>query len=163
MSGPSCYCRHGSHEAITRLGKKLYLLEHRTKTHDLAMCWSMAGIILMMLDAEFNKEKNCVESIVLRSGVSITTIISIVFIVRYNFDERKIFKIDNSLQSWHTVLLGKSTIYFLFEIFFLFLHPVPIEILNFFSSLPSRPFRSTIQFKSISQCCLIHKLYYKLL
>lgn len=115
-----------------RLGKKLYLLEHRTKTHDLAMCWSVAGIILMILDAEFNQDKNCIESIVLRSGCTITSFISMVFIIRYNFDERKIFKIDNSLQSWHTVLLSKSTIYFLAETFFLFLHPIPFEILNLF-------------------------------
>ena len=88
--------------------------------------------LLTILDAEFNQDKNCIESIVLRSGCSITTLISMIFIVRYNFDERKIFKIDNSLQSWHTVLLSKSTIYFLLELLLLFLHPVPIEILNLF-------------------------------
>lgn len=76
------------------------------------LIFSSTALPFMILDAEFNQDKNCIESIVLRSGCTITSFISMVFIIRYNFDERKIFKIDNSLQSWHTVLLSKSTVSF---------------------------------------------------
>lgn len=113
----------------SRLGKKLYLINHRTKSHDMSMWWALAGVVLMMIDAECYMDKTYYWSQIIRSVITITTLISLGFLLQFQFDERRIFKEDNSLQSWHTVLLSRTTIYFLLEIVLLCLHPAPFEAL----------------------------------
>ena len=57
----------------SRLGKKLYLINHRTKSHDKAMWWALAGVVLMMIDAEYYPEKHRMISIGIRCVVTLTT------------------------------------------------------------------------------------------
>lgn len=129
-----------------RLGKKLYLINHRTKSHDMAMWWSLTGVALMVMDAEIFLDKKSLFSILIRCVISTTTFISVGFLLQFQFDERRIFKEDNSLQSWHTVLLSKTTLYYTLEILMFCMHPAPFEIFGLYQPHYPYEFLAVVMF-----------------
>ena len=80
-----------------------------------------------MCDAEWFYCKSEPLSIYFRTAVSVTTLIAFYYMVKYTIDENSIFKNDNSLQSWNTVLLNSNSLYTLVAFLLLLCHPVPVE------------------------------------
>ena len=118
--------------AQNRLGKKLAHLEQRRRTHDVALISAIIGMILAIIDAEPVVNKTESQSVFLRFGVTISTICCLCAICMYYFHEWKIFKLDNSVASWHSFLFSWYMLWLMVELVDVSVHPVPIELLNIF-------------------------------
>ncbi len=89
----------------------------------------LTGVILMIIENEMTfrniHHKQRILSLLIKTTISITTIILIVLVVYYNRLNLSLYAVNNSLDSWRVGLTSKKIFLILLEIFICLIHPFP--------------------------------------
>ncbi|OAF70532.1 KCa2.1 [Intoshia linei] len=112
-----------------RLGKKKILYEKRKRISDYALAISIVGIIIMIVDTELVLggiyTRNSKYSLLMKSTISFTTLILLLFIIIFHALEIKIYVIDNGIEDWLIAITRKRVIRILSEIVVCSIHIPP--------------------------------------
>ncbi|CAF0808121.1 unnamed protein product [Adineta ricciae] len=112
-----------------RLGRRKLLFEKRRKASDYALLFAMIGLCLMVLEQEltmakvYDKKHWC--SLLVKSCVSLSTIILVTMIVLYHTLEVKLFMVDNCLDDWRIALTWQRLFQIAAEVIICAIHPIP--------------------------------------
>uniref|UniRef100_A0A1I8H5Y2 Ion_trans_2 domain-containing protein n=1 Tax=Macrostomum lignano TaxID=282301 RepID=A0A1I8H5Y2_9PLAT len=117
-----------------RLGRRRQLYEKRKRLSDYALAFGMFGIFVMVLETELTMaklyEKVDVYSTILRSLISISTLVLVALILGYHALEIQLFSIDNCIEDWRIAITSRRVAQMLAEVCICAVHPVP-NTLNF--------------------------------
>uniref|UniRef100_A0A1I8JL70 Cytochrome b561 domain-containing protein n=1 Tax=Macrostomum lignano TaxID=282301 RepID=A0A1I8JL70_9PLAT len=117
-----------------RLGRRRQLYEKRKRLSDYALAFGMFGIFVMVLETELTMaklyEKVDVYSTILRSLISISTVVLVALILGYHALEIQLFSIDNCIEDWRIAITSRRVAQMLAEVCICAVHPVP-NTLNF--------------------------------
>ncbi|PAA74059.1 hypothetical protein BOX15_Mlig020030g2 [Macrostomum lignano] len=117
-----------------RLGRRRQLYEKRKRLSDYALAFGMFGIFVMILETELTMaklyEKVDVYSTILRSLISISTLVLVALILGYHALEIQLFSIDNCIEDWRIAITSRRVAQMLAEVCICAVHPVP-NTLNF--------------------------------
>ena len=112
-----------------RLAKRKELFQKRKVVCDFALVFALVGILLMVIETELSIEKVYykyeVGSILVKTCISISTVIMLGFIVWYHWLDVKIYMIDNSLEDWRLAISTTRVIKILLELLVYAIHPIP--------------------------------------
>ncbi|XP_033749598.1 small conductance calcium-activated potassium channel protein 1-like [Pecten maximus] len=112
-----------------RLGKRKTLYERRRKISDYCLVFGMGGIVLMIVETELTMAnvylKDHVCSFVLKSLISLSTLILVCLILAYHALEIQLFAIDNCVEDWRIAISWKRLSQLLTEILVCVVHPIP--------------------------------------
>ncbi|KAK3098159.1 hypothetical protein FSP39_016769 [Pinctada imbricata] len=112
-----------------RLGKRKTLYERRKKISDYCLVFGMLGIILMILETELTMAdvytKDDVYSIVLKSLISLSTLVLLALIMAYHIVEIQLFAIDNCVEDWRIAISWRRCLQLGLELIVCAIHPIP--------------------------------------
>ncbi|UJR21759.1 hypothetical protein I4U23_024834 [Adineta vaga] len=112
-----------------RLGRRKLLFEQRRQASDYALLFAMIGLFLMVLEQEvtmakiYDKKHWC--SLLVKSCISLSTIILVAMIILYHTLEVKLFMIDNCLEDWRIALTWQRLFQIGAEVTICAIHPIP--------------------------------------
>ncbi|CAF4300850.1 unnamed protein product [Rotaria sp. Silwood2] len=112
-----------------RLGRRKLLFEKRRKASDYALFFAMIGLLFMVLEQEltmakvYDKDNWC--SLLLKSCITISTLILVGMIIFYHALEVKLFMIDNCLDDWRIAMTWQRILQIGAEVSICAIHPIP--------------------------------------
>lgn len=121
---------NGIGERLKTRGK---LLKERRKIVDVQVLMALIGFVIMLVENELFYEgfitKLSTMSIVLKSFVSLSTVILLIAVVLYYVTEIKMRMIDNQLDDWRLLVAFPNTNLKLFlELLICIIHPLPFNV-----------------------------------
>ncbi|KAK3606283.1 hypothetical protein CHS0354_037960 [Potamilus streckersoni] len=127
--GPGAKTQRQKPNVGYRLGKRKALYEKRKKISDYCLVFGMFGIIVMVLETEFTMAhvytKESFPSIVLKSLITISTVILLGLILAYHALEVQLFAIDSCVEDWQIAISWRRAVQLTVEILVCAVHPVP--------------------------------------
>uniref|UniRef100_A0A1I8IIG4 CaMBD domain-containing protein n=2 Tax=Macrostomum lignano TaxID=282301 RepID=A0A1I8IIG4_9PLAT len=115
-----------------RLGRRRQLYEKRKRLSDYALAFGMFGIVIMIIETELTMAKQYTKadiySKVLRSLISISTVILVGLILGYHMLEIQLFSIDNCIEDWRIAITTRRLTQMLMEVIVCAIHPVPNDL-----------------------------------
>ncbi|CAF0745665.1 unnamed protein product, partial [Adineta ricciae] len=131
-SGESKRVERTSRKECYRLGRRKLLFEKRRKASDYALFFAMIGLLLMVLEQELTMakvyDKNNWCSLLLKSFITLSTLILVAMIVFYHALEVKLFMIDNCLDDWRIAMTWQRVLQIGAEVSICAIHPIPGSI-----------------------------------
>ncbi|CAF1078705.1 unnamed protein product [Adineta steineri] len=131
-SGESKRVERTSRKECYRLGRRKLLFEKRRKASDYALFFAMIGLLLMVLEQELTMakvyDKNNWCSLLLKSFITLSTLILLSMIVFYHALEVKLFMIDNCLDDWRIAMTWQRVLQIGAEVSICAIHPIPGSI-----------------------------------
>ncbi|CAF0727140.1 unnamed protein product [Didymodactylos carnosus] len=118
-----------SRKECYRLGRRKLLFEKRRKASDYALFFAMIGLLFMVLEQElsmarvYDKLHWC--SILLKSLITISTVILIGMVIFYHALEVKLFMIDNCVDDWRIGMTWQRVLQIGAEVSICAIHPIP--------------------------------------
>ncbi|XP_064629323.1 small conductance calcium-activated potassium channel protein-like [Lineus longissimus] len=126
-----------------RLAKRKELFCKRRIICDFALAFALFGIGLMVIETEMyaNKVygKEDLPSLMMKSFISISTVILLGFIVWYHWLDIQLFMIDNGMEDWKLALTTARCFKITLELLICAIHPIPGDFefswttMNFYS------------------------------
>ncbi|CAF3623391.1 unnamed protein product [Rotaria sordida] len=131
-SGESKRVERTSRKECYRLGRRKLLFEKRRKASDYALFFAMIGLLLMVLEQELTMakvyDKNNWCSWLLKSFITLSTLILLTMIIFYHALEVKLFMIDNCLDDWRIAMTWQRVLQIGAEVSICAIHPIPGSI-----------------------------------
>ncbi|CAF0901051.1 unnamed protein product [Rotaria sordida] len=112
-----------------RLGRRKLLFEKRRKASDYALFFAMIGLLFMVLEQEltmakvYDKDDWC--SLLLKSCITLSTVILVSMILFYHALEVKLFMVDNCLDDWRIAMTWQRILQLGAEVSICAIHPIP--------------------------------------
>ncbi|CAF1229015.1 unnamed protein product [Rotaria magnacalcarata] len=122
-----------SRKECYRLGRRKLLFEKRRKASDYALFFAMVGLLLMVLEQEltmakvYDKGDWC--SLLLKSFITLSTLVLVAMIIFYHALEVKLFMIDNCLDDWRIAMTWQRVLQIGSEVSICAIHPIPGSIM----------------------------------
>lgn len=131
-SGETKRVERTSRKECYRLGRRKLLFEKRRKASDYALFLAMIGLFLMVLEQELTMakvyDKNNWCSLLLKSFITLSTLILLAMIIFYHALEVKLFMIDNCLDDWRIAMTWQRVLQIGAEVLICAIHPIPGSI-----------------------------------
>ncbi|CAF4863804.1 unnamed protein product, partial [Rotaria sp. Silwood1] len=131
-SGESKRVERTSRKECYRLGRRKLLFEKRRQASDYALFFAMIGLLLMVLEQELTMakvyDKNNWCSWLLKSFITLSTLILLAMIIFYHALEVKLFMIDNCLDDWRIAMTWQRVLQITAEVTICAIHPIPGSI-----------------------------------
>ncbi|XP_052768591.1 small conductance calcium-activated potassium channel protein-like isoform X2 [Mya arenaria] len=112
-----------------RLGRRKQLYEKRKKVSDYCLVFGMFGIILMVLETELTMAdiytKKSPYSLLIKTLISISTVILLGLILAYHGLEVQLFAVDNCVEDWRVAITPRRIAQLTVEVVACAIHPVP--------------------------------------
>ncbi|XP_033112620.1 small conductance calcium-activated potassium channel protein 1-like isoform X2 [Anneissia japonica] len=119
---------HHQNTPSYRLGIRKSIFEKRKRLSDYALIVGMFGIVVMIIETElswFIYSKSSPFSTVLKSLISLSTVVLLVLIVMYHCREIKLFLVDNCADDWRLAMTFSRISLLSSELFVCAIHPIP--------------------------------------
>ncbi|CAH8867013.1 unnamed protein product [Trichobilharzia szidati] len=111
------------------LGRRRRLLESRRRMADFALAFSIFGILAAFLDIEFISRslynKNSIYSMVMRTLISLSTVILLLLIMFYHTYDIMVFLCEEYTKDWRICVTKYRVIQIITELFICSIHPFP--------------------------------------
>ncbi|XP_071965702.1 small conductance calcium-activated potassium channel protein 2-like isoform X2 [Antedon mediterranea] len=119
---------HHNNSTSYRLGIRKSIFEKRKRLSDYALIVGMFGIVVMIIETElswFVYSKSSPYSTILKSLISLSTVVLLVLIVMYHCREIKLFLVDNCADDWRLAMTFSRITLLSSELFVCAIHPIP--------------------------------------
>lgn len=112
-----------------RLAKRKEYMIRRRRVSDASFLLGMVGIVLMILETEFNiahyYDKSSASSFILKLIITISTLLLLGFIVFYHYVDIKLYMVNNGIEDWFLTLNFKRCSKIIVELIICGIHPLP--------------------------------------
>ncbi|KAI3381917.1 hypothetical protein SNEBB_010692 [Seison nebaliae] len=112
-----------------KLGLRKHLFEKRRLVADWSLFTALLGIVIMVLETEFIINSvylsNSIKSVVMKSMISVSTLILLCLISFYHFIDFQLYMLDNGVDDWRIAINFHALLAITIELIICAVHPLP--------------------------------------
>uniref|UniRef100_A0A8C5CM96 Calmodulin-binding domain-containing protein n=1 Tax=Gadus morhua TaxID=8049 RepID=A0A8C5CM96_GADMO len=122
-----------------RLVRRRALFERRQRLNDCALAVGIFGVVVMVMETELSwgvYSKSSIYSIVLKSVISVSTVLLVGLIVAYHCCEVQLYMHDNGAEDWRIAMTMERVTLIALELVAVAIHPYPMGVLAYVQKVP---------------------------
>ncbi|XP_061787496.1 small conductance calcium-activated potassium channel protein 1-like [Nerophis lumbriciformis] len=131
-----------THSIGWRLVRRRALFLRRQRLNDCALAVGIFGVVMMVMETELSwsvYSKSSVSSLVLKSIISVSTIILLGLIVAYHCCEVQLYVHDSGAEDWRIAMTTERSALIALELAAAAIHPYPVGLLAYFQQTAATP------------------------
>ncbi|CAL9691662.1 unnamed protein product [Knipowitschia caucasica] len=151
-----------THNIGWRLVHRRSLFLRRQRLNDCALAVGIFGVVLMVMETELSwsvYSKSSLYSLILKSIISVTTVILVGLIVAYHCCEVQLYIHDIGAEDWRIAMTSERVALIVLELVSVAIHPYPVGLVAYFQENRPRPSLSETELEIVLALPMFLRLY----